>query len=116
GIAEKWTGHAQDAEHWRDSHFRVEGPVVAQMQAVLVDNWINTTGKVLHGPEYFPALEPVGQGKAQIFSSSPRGGNESMHLMYLLAITAAEHSIHLSSAYFVPDELTSQALIDAVKR
>ncbi len=116
GIAEQWTGNAQDKEHWRDAHFQVEGPVVAQMQAVLVDNWINTTGKVLHGPNYFPPLEPVGKGKAQVFSSSPRGGNESMHMMYLLAITAAEHSIHLSSAYFVPDELTIHALIDAVRR
>jgi cardiolipin synthase len=101
GIAGQWTGNAQDQEHWRDSHFRVEGPVVAQMQAVLLDNWTKTTGKVLHGPDYFPALEPAGTGRAQMFSSSPTGGSESMHLMYLLAITAAQRSIHLSSSYFV---------------
>lgn len=40
GIADLWTGHAQDPEHWRDSHYRVEGPVVAQMQAAFLDNWI----------------------------------------------------------------------------
>lgn len=116
GIAGQWTGNAQDPEHWRDSHFRVEGPVVAQMQAVLLDNWMKTTGKVLHGPAYFPPLSPVGAGRAQMFSSSPTGGSESMHLMYLLAITAAQRSIHLSSSYFVPDDMTRQALIDAVKR
>jgi cardiolipin synthase len=116
GIASKWTGNAQDPEHWRDSHFMVEGPVVAQMQAVLLDNWMKTTGQVLHGPEYFPALVPKGSGRAQMFSSSPTSGSESMHLMYLLAITAAQRSIHLSSSYFVPDEMTRQALIDAVKR
>jgi cardiolipin synthase len=116
GIASKWTGNAQDPEHWRDSHFKVEGPVVAQMQAVLLDNWMKTTGKVLHGQEYFPPLQPLGNGKAQMFSSSPTGGSESMHLMYLLAITAAQRSIHLSSSYFVPDDMTRQALIDAVKR
>jgi cardiolipin synthase len=121
GIADKWQGHAQDPGHWRDSHFRVEGPVVAQMQAVVMDNWMQTAGKVLHGPDYFPALQPVGDSPAggspaQMFSSSPSGGSESMELMYLLAITAATKSIHLSISYFVPDELVLQALTDAVRR
>ena len=116
GIAELWTGHAQDPAHWRDSHFRVEGPVVAQMQAAFMDNWIEATGEVLHGDVYFPKLVPAGTQAAQLFYSSPTGGAASMELMYLLAITAAEQSIHLSSAYFVPDALTQRALTDALKR
>jgi cardiolipin synthase len=116
GIAGQWTGNAQDPKHWRDSHFRVEGPVVAQMQAVFVSNWIKTTGKVLHGADYFPALKPAGAGRAQMFSSSPTGGSDSMRLMYLMAITAAQRSIHLSNSYFVPDDMVRQALVDAVKR
>ena len=116
GIADPWTGHAQDPEHWRDSHYRVQGPMVAQMQAVFMDNWIKVSGDVLHGAEYFPPLEPVGVGKAHVFSSSPSGGSESMRLMYLLAISAASHSIHLSSPYFIPDALTIKTLTDAAKR
>jgi cardiolipin synthase len=116
GIAPQWTGHGQDPEHWRDSHFEVEGPVVAQMQSVFIDNWIKVTGDVLHGPDYFPNLTSVGPSRAQIFSSSPTGGSESMQLMYLLALTAASRSIDLSAAYFVPDELTKQALLEAMKR
>lgn len=116
GIATQWTGNAEDPQHWRDSHFMAEGPVVAQMQAVALDNWKKTTGKVLHGPEYFPAISSVGSGKAQMFSSSPSGGSESMHLMYLLAITAAKESIQLSISYFVPDDMAKKALTDAVKR
>jgi cardiolipin synthase len=116
GIADEWSGNAQDAMHWRDTHFRAEGPVVAQMQAVFMDNWIKVTGNVLHGPGYFPALAAAGAGRGQMFSSSPEGGSESMHLMYLLAITAATHSIDLSSAYFVPDALTQAALVNAAKR
>jgi len=116
GIADLWTGDAQDPQHWRDTHFRAEGPVVAQMQAVFLDNWIKATGVVLHGDDYFPELTAAGNDDAQMFSSSPSGGSESMHLMYLLAITAAHNSIHLSSAYFVPDKLSSQALVDALKR
>jgi cardiolipin synthase len=116
GIADKWRGNAQDADHWRDSHFRVVGPVVGQMQAVFNDNWTKATGEVLDGPAYFPALVAQGDMPAQMFSSSPTGGSESMHLMYLLAITAARHSIHLSNSYFVPDELAVKALVAAAKR
>jgi cardiolipin synthase len=54
GIADEWTGHAQDPEHWRDMHFLIEGPVVAQFQAAFLDNWIKTTGRVLNGETYFP--------------------------------------------------------------
>ena len=49
GIAPQWTGHAQDPEHWRDTHVQVQVPVVAQMQAVFLDNWVKVTGDVLHG-------------------------------------------------------------------
>ena len=116
GIAGQWTGHAQDPSHWRDSHFRIEGPVVAQMQSVLIDNWTKTTGTVVHGENYFPPLTAVGDKSAQVFSSSPTGGSESMALMYLLSITAARTSIDLSASYFVPDTLTEDALRAALLR
>ncbi|MBU4180087.1 MAG: phospholipase D-like domain-containing protein [Hydrogenophaga sp.] len=116
GVAPQWTGRAQNPEHWRDTHFAVEGPVVAQMQSVFIDNWIKVTGDVLHGPDYFPALAPAGPGRAQMFSSSPSGGSESMQLMYLLSVTAASRSIDLSASYFVPDALTLQALVAAMQR
>ncbi len=116
GIADQWDGEAQDPDHWRDSHYRLEGPAVLQMQAAFLDNWIKTTGKVLQGVEYFPAIEPAGDQLAQVFTSSPSGGGDSMALMYLLSITAAEKTIDLSAAYFVPDELTRRALVSALKR
>ena len=116
GIAPAWTGHAQDPDHWRDSHYLVRGPAVAQMQATFLDNWLKVTGEVLHGEAYFPAIAPAGGQKAQMFSSSPSSGSESMQLMYHLAITAAERSLDLSVAYFVPDELTQNLLMDALKR
>ena len=116
GIAPEWTGNAQDPAHWRDTHFRIQGPAVAQLQAVFLDNWIKVTGDVVHGPKYFPPLDTVGEHDAQMFSSSPAGGSESMQLMYLLTITAAARSIDLSAAYFIPDELTLRALEEAIRR
>ena len=116
GIATQWLGNAQSPDHWRDTHFQVEGPVVAQMQAVFMDNWIKVTGEVLHGENYFPKLAPAGNSLAQMFSSSPSGGSEGMQLMYLLSITAAARSIDLSAAYFVPDEMSVRALLVAMAR
>ena len=116
GVADKWTGDAQDPDHWRDTHFRVEGPVVAQMQGVFMDNWIKTAGAVLHGADYFPDIAPLTGGSAQVFSSSPTGGSASMELMYLMALTSATRTIRLSSSYFVPNELAVQTMVAAMKR
>lgn len=116
GIADNWNGDATSPDHWRDSHYRLQGPAVAQMQAAFMDNWIKTTGTVLQGKEYFPALPAVGDARAQVFTSSPSGGGDSMLLMYLLSITAAVHTIDLSAAYFVPDELTRLSIRAALER
>ena len=116
GIADQWDGNAQDPDHWRDTHFRVEGPAVAQMQAAFTDNWVKVTGTILDGPDYFPAEPSVGNDVGQMFKSSREGGSESMHLMYLLSTVSATRSIDLAMAYFVPDELSEMALVDAVKR
>jgi cardiolipin synthase len=116
GIADPWLGDAEDAAHWRDSHYRLDGPAVAQMQGAFMDNWSETRGEVLHGPDYFPELAPAGRSLAQVFHSSPGEGSASVRLMYLLAIAAARRSIRISAAYFVPDSLVVQMLIEARHR
>ena len=116
GIADTWNGHAQDKDHWRDTHYRVEGPVVNQMQAAFVDNWTKVSGDVLHGEEYFPPQKPAGTHFAQMYKSSTEGGADSTHLMYLLSIAAASRSIDLSMAYFVPDDIALTALEGALRR
>ena len=116
GIADEWDGNAEDPAHWRDTHFRLEGPAVAQMQAAFVDNWLKVTGNVLDGRDYFPPETVVGPELGQVFKSSREGGSESMHLMYLLSTVSAARNIDLAMAYFVPDELTETALVEALAR
>jgi cardiolipin synthase A/B len=116
GMGIEWKDGLKGLPPWRETHFKAEGPVVAQMQAVFVDNWIKATGRVLHGAEYFPKLAHCGDMEAQMFGSSPVGGSESMHLMVLLALTAAKTSIDIENAYFVPDRLTVEALCSAARR
>ena len=116
GMGIEWKHGLKGLPPWRETHFKAEGPVVAQMQAVFVDNWIKATGRVLHGGDYFPKLPICGDMDAQMFGSSPVGGSESMHLMVLLALTAAKSSIDIENPYFVPDKLTVEALASAARR
>ena len=116
GIADEWAGNADSPKHWRDNHYRVTGPVVAQLQGVFMDNWLKVRGRVLHGPEYFPPIAATGPYLAQVFKSSPRGGDLDIHLLYLLAIASAQHTLRIENAYFLPDDLTRNELIAAAKR
>ena len=116
GIADNWRGHAQDPEHWRGTHFMVEGPVVAQLQSAFIDNWLQTTGEPLNGEAFLPVLLAAGSAAAHVFDSSPGGGSKSMQLLYLMSITAAGKSIDLSAAYFVPDEVAIRSLVAAARR
>ena len=116
GLADLWQGDADAPDHWRDTQFRLEGPAVGQMQAAFMDNWMKTTGRVLDSEDYFPELPPVGEDRAQVFFSSPRDGTETVRLMYLLAIAAAQKNIRLSASYFVPGALTTEEIVDASQR
>jgi len=118
GIADEWNGHAQDPAHWRDNQYRVEGPVVGQLQGAFADNWMETTGEVLQGDDYFPALPaPLKDGMiAQVFKNSFESGSQNMQLLLLLSVAGAGRSIRLESPYFVLDGLTESYLIAARKR
>jgi cardiolipin synthase len=116
GIADQWSGNAEDPEHWRDSHFQLEGPAVAHLQAAFLDNWIKTRSSVLNHESYFPELDCAGDTYAQVFKSSPSEGSDSMRLMYLMSITAAQQRILIANSYFVPDDQSVDALVAARQR
>jgi cardiolipin synthase A/B len=116
GIADPWMGNADAKDRWRDSHYRLTGPAVAQMQAAFNDNWIKTRAQVLYGPDYFPELKPVSNSLAQVFKSSKGEGSESVRLMYLLSVASAKKHIRLAASYFVPDDLAIETFIAARQR
>jgi cardiolipin synthase len=117
GIADQWTGDAQDPDHWRDSHVRVRGPVVRGLQGAFAENWLEATGDVLVGEAYLPRLEPVSQGGAmQVVRSTAEVGDTNIEALYFLAIACARTSLHLTSAYFAPRPAFVEALTDAAAR
>ncbi len=113
GIADDWLGNAESPKNWRDSHFKVQGPVVNQLQAAFTDNWQATSPDVLHGKLYFPEIKEQGKSKGQVFKSAPREGAASAQMMYLLSMAAAKEEILLQSAYFVPGKLALKVFHEA---
>jgi cardiolipin synthase A/B len=116
GIGDEWDGNGNSAHQWRDSHYRVEGPVVAQMQQAFMDNWMQTRAVVLHGDDYFPELAPTGDTLCQVFKSSASEGADSARVMFLLSIAAARRTIRIANAYFIPDDFCLQTLVEACER
>jgi cardiolipin synthase len=117
GIAEEWTGNAQDPDHWRDTHVRVTGPVVRGLQGAFAENWLECTGDVLAGDRYLPYIEATEDGgPMQVMRSSATVGDSNAEALIYLAVAAAKRSIELTSAYFVPRPAFTEALVEAAER
>jgi cardiolipin synthase len=117
GIAEEWTGNAEDPDHWRDTHVRVSGPVVRGLQGAFAENWLECTGDVLAGDRYLPYIEELdGGGPMQVMRSNATVGDSNAEALIYLALAAAKHSIELTSAYFVPRPAFTEALVEAAER
>ena len=118
GIAEEWTGDAQDPDHWRDTHVRVRGPVVRGLVGAFAENWLEATGEVLAGEGYLPKLEEREDegGPMMVVRSTAGVGDTNVEAMYYLAIAAARETIDLTAAYFVPRPAFIDALREAAGR
>lgn len=117
GIAEEWTGNAEDPDHWRDTHVLVRGPIVRGLQGAFAENWLEATGEVLVGPHHLPELDEVDSGgPMQVVRSSATVGDTDMEALYFLAIASAKRSIELTAAYFAPRPAFVDALCEAADR
>ena len=114
-VGDRWMGDAEHKPLWRDTHYRVEGPVVAQMQRVFATNWKQETGEELPGSA-FTELAPAGRAAAQCFQSGPGEGEGNARLALLESIRAARTDIRIAHSYFVPDRQSLRALLEARKR
>jgi len=101
---------------WRDTDVRIEGPVAAEFQKLFLDTWQVQNGPELSGRNYFPALKAEGNTLVRAVGSSPGQSNRLTFVLYVSAITFSENSLHLTNAYFVPDDETVKALCDAARR
>ena len=134
GIADHWTGNAQDEDHWRDTMIQIVGPAARLVEGGFYENFTEAAIEVV--PELDPPAErsrdrmvdesgrpapiaaaaPDAEGAAFIVRSSPSGGSNDMKRVYLLGLASARQSVEITTPYFVPDESSLWSIEDAVRR
>lgn len=100
----------------KDVHFRVFGPVVAQLQEAFARDWAFTTGERLVGRRWFPKLEPRGETLARGITDGPDRDLDVLHWTFLAAVSAARRSVQIVTPYFLPDRVLTKALHLASQR
>jgi cardiolipin synthase len=100
---------------WRDTHVQIEGPAVAPLQWSFINLWVQQEGGELPKAEYFPALAPAGDKLIRVLAGDPEGASD-IYKSLVVAISEARKSIHITSAYFVPDQQIVDALVAAARR
>jgi cardiolipin synthase len=99
-----------------DLHFRVTGPVVAQLQEAFAVDWAFTTDEKLEGRSWFPELEPQGEILARGVTDGPDGDMDKLHWVFMAALGAARRSVRIMTPYFLPDSVLLKSLHLAARR
>lgn len=110
-IARKKQENGKVIPPWRDTHVQIEGPVVAEFQKLFMQTWEKQGGEPLSDAAYFPKLEPRGKDIVRAVGSASDEAYSQIYVTLVSAINSAESQVHITNAYFVPD----QQLLDALK-
>ena len=116
GIADWWAYPGRHSRSWRDTMARIEGPVVAAIQGVAAENWLECCGEILTGPEYYPDLQPMGTTTAFMVKSSPSDRATASRVAFQLLMEGADHHVRIATPYFLPDRALRRALIGVARR
>ncbi len=116
GIADTWTGRAQDKDHWRDTQFEVTGPAVRLLEACFLENWLEAGGQGAPTLDPEESTHAPGASRSVVIWSNPTGGVSNVKQLYLYSIAAARRTLDIQSSYFIPDASARAAIIDARRR
>jgi cardiolipin synthase len=101
---------------WRDMHVRIEGPVVGQFQKVFFEHWEKQHGEPLPARRYLPEVKPAGDALVRALAASADEQDSLVYQTLLSAVAHAQKTVHITVAYFIPDEQTVRVLGDAARR
>lgn len=115
GVADHWYKGKGKNSRWRDTMFRVEGEMVASLQAAFTENWLESSGEILTGRDYFPSSEIENEMETLVVDSSPgAGGSTRARILYQTLLASAQKSIHITTPYFLPDWSARQEMVRAI--
>ena len=116
GVADWWLRPHDGRPEWRDTMTRIEGPIVATLQGVFAENWLECCGEILTSPRHWPPLEPRGSVEAMLIKSSPADRATVSRVMFQTLIEGAVSSIDITTPYFLPDAALRRAIVRAALR
>jgi cardiolipin synthase A/B len=118
GYADWWAINKKREPRWRDTVVRVRGDAVRGLQGTFIENWLEASGEILAGPDYFPPLTVGADGvKALVITSSPSsGGSTRSRILFQTLLAAAQKSIYITTPYFLPDESMRAEMVRARQR
>jgi len=116
GVADQWLKPRGRHPAWRDTMTRIEGPVVAALQGVFAENWLECCGEILTSPRHWPALTKAGTAEAMLVKSSPSDRSTASRVVFQMLIEGAVTSIDIQTPYFLPDRSLRRALIRSARR
>ena len=116
GVADWWYMSIGKHAAWRDTMARIEGPIVAALQGVFAENWLECGGEILTSPGDWPTLEPAGTTEAMLVKSSPSDRATASRVFFQMLIEGAATSIDISTPYLLPDRAMRLALVRAARR
>lgn len=100
----------------QDLHFRIDGPLVGQVQEAFAEDWAFSTREVLDGPAWFPELNDAGNATARVITDGPDGDLEVLRTVLLGALSNARDTVRIVTPYFLPDQAMVAALSVAALR
>lgn len=115
-IGNEYIGKNPRLGFWRDTHLKLRGPTVLQLQQIFAEDWFFATGEQLTGREWFPHPIESGNEVAQVLAGGPDGEMDVFHVMYFAAINEAREQITLATSYFIPTPALISALQAAAYR
>jgi cardiolipin synthase len=116
GVADQWLRPHRRQPAWRDTMARIEGPIVAELQGVFAENWLECCGEILTSPRHWPPLHGAGGTEAMLVKSSPSDRATASRVVFQMLIEGAVSSIDIHTPYFLPDKALRRALIRAARR
>jgi len=116
GFADHWLKGDGKQPVWRDTMFRLEGEAVAGLQAAFVENWVEASGQILTGREYFPFEPAGGKALAMVINSSPSAGRSTRaRMVFQTLLASARKRIYITTPYFLPDRSVRDELVRAIQ-
>ena len=118
GYADWWRYGTKSEPLWRDTMVRIRGDAVRAIQGTFLENYLEASGRIIDGGDYFPPATPdPGNTTALVVTSTPSsGGSTRARVLFQMLIAGARKSIYITTPYFLADRSMTDELIHAAQQ